>query len=384
MPRVAMFGSLPPDRGISAYCLEFATAVGRTSCVEFMGFHSLYPRLLYPGGGLRPDATFPPVDPTRIHARRRLAWYNPLTWLWEGLACPGDLLHVQFWSVFQAPIQWVVMALFRLRGKKCVLTLHNLSSHRDRSRPFEFCIRCLTRLADAVIVHAPALRETAIQRLPVPAERVYCVPPGRFELFRDLDVSRDEARRRLKLPADAPVVLLFGALRAYKGLATLLAAMPQVRRELPQVRLLVAGKLWEPWTPYQSLIDSLGLADCVDLHLDYVPTAEVKYFFSACDVVALPYHRFEAQSGVAMAALDFSRPLVVSEVGGLAELAPAGSMLVPPGNAPALAEALLRVLRDAELRQKLQAGVNEAARHYTWDVAAEQTWEVYRQVMQPR
>ncbi len=376
-----MFGSLPPDRGISAYCLELAHALGAVSCVEFMGFHSLYPRRLYPGGGLRPDETFPSIDPARVHARRRLAWYNPLSWLWEGLTCPGDLLHVQFWSVFQWPIQLTVMALFRLRGKPCVLTLHNLSSHRARSWSFEWCLRRLVALADSVIVHSEALREVAKSRFQLPAERVTCIPPGRFELFRDQELSQVEARKLLSLPAESPVVLLFGAIRAYKGLATLLKALPAVRRQAPRVRLLVAGKLWEPWTPYQKLIDTLGLGDCVDLHLDYVPTDEVKLFFTACDVVALPYQRFEAQSGVAMAALDFSRPLVASRVGGLAELAPAGSLLVPPGDVPALAEAIIQVLTDQSLHRQLQAGVQSAARRYTWATAAEQTWSVYRRTM---
>lgn len=382
--RVAMFGSLPPDRGISAYCLECATAIGRTAAVEFMGFRSLYPSLLYPGGGLRPDATFPPLDPAYVRARRRLTWYNPLTWLAEGLTCPGDLLHVQSWSVFQWPIQLAVMALFRLRGKACVLTLHNLSSHRARSRPFEFCLRTLTWFADSVIVHSPKLRETAIARLGLPAERVFSVPPGRFELFRDAGLSPASARQRLGLPADVPVVLLFGAIRGYKGVATLLTAMAEVRRSLPAARLLIAGKLWEPWEPYERQIKALGLDDGVDLHLDYVPTAEVKYYFTACDVVALPYQRFEAQSGVGMAALDFARPLVASDIGGLAELAPAGSILTPPGDAPALAQALLAVLQDAELWARLANGVQQAAGQYTWKANAEQTWQIYRQTMARR
>lgn len=378
--RVAMFGSLPPDRGISAYCMECASAVGQRSVVEFIGFARLYPSWLYPGGDLQPDATFPQPDPSRIRARRRLRWYNPLTWLWEGLTCPGDLLHVQFWSAFQLPIQLTVMSMFRLRFKPVVLTLHNLSSHRAGGRWFDLGVRCLLRLADGAIVHSEELRRTAMARFGLPAERVFSVPPGRMGVFRQREWSQLESRRKLGLGERDRVVLLFGAIRGYKGLDTLIEAMATVAREAPQAVLLVAGKLWEPWAPYANLIERHGLQDRVKCRLEYIPTDQVQDLLAACDVAALPYRHFEAQSGVALAALDFARPLVVTSVGGLPELAPQGSLVVPPDDPAALAQALTAVLTNDDLRERLAAGAAQAAAEHSWEAAAAATWKVYEQL----
>ena len=79
--RVAMLGTLPPLRGLSSYCLELALSMAALTEVEFISFKKLYPEVIYPGGGLKEDHSFPPTSHPRLKTRRRLTWYNPLTWL---------------------------------------------------------------------------------------------------------------------------------------------------------------------------------------------------------------------------------------------------------------------------------------------------------------
>ena len=83
--KIAMLGSLPPLRGLSSYCLELALSIANLVEVEFISFKKLYPAFIYPGGGLGEDNTFPVIRHSGLKVERRLTWYNPLTWLREGL-----------------------------------------------------------------------------------------------------------------------------------------------------------------------------------------------------------------------------------------------------------------------------------------------------------
>jgi hypothetical protein len=96
---IALLGTLPPLRGLSSYCREFALALADTRPVAFISFNKLYPASLYPGGGLKEDVSFPVTEHGNLTVRRCLCWYNPLTWLFEGLLTPGILLHAQWWSL---------------------------------------------------------------------------------------------------------------------------------------------------------------------------------------------------------------------------------------------------------------------------------------------
>ena len=104
---------------------------------------------------------------------------------------------------------------------------------------------------------------------------------------------------------------------------------------------------------------------------------EVEAFFVASDVVVLPYTHFDAQSGVGTLALSFGKPLVVTAVGGLPELAGDARAVVPPNDPEALAQAIKAVLEDAELRARLQEGSRKRARLFAWDNVAARTREVY-------
>src|SRR3990170_1624033 len=179
-----------------------------------------------------------------------------------------------------------------------------------------------------------------------------------------------EGKSLLGLPRDHRVVLFFGNIRPYKGLDVLLRAFAGVRDEMERVTLVVAGQPWPAasgWQPYHRLIYSLGLDGSVRAFPGYAPAAEVERFFAAADVVVLPYTHFDAQSAAGTLALTFGRPLLVSNVGGLPELVRDRSAVVSPGSPEALRDALLRVLCDESLRQRLGDDSRALAEAYRWD-----------------
>jgi glycosyltransferase involved in cell wall biosynthesis len=141
--------------------------------------------------------------------------------------------------------------------------------------------------------------------------------------------------------------------------------------------LIVAGMPWADSEPPDRLIRELGLDARVLTSFRFIPQGEVEAFLVASDVVVLPYTHFDAQSGVGTLALSFGKPLVVTAVGGLPELAGDARAVVPPNDPEALAQAIKAVLEDSDLRARLQEESRKRARLFGWDNVAVKTREVY-------
>ena len=356
-----------------------ATAMTAHARVAFISFKQIYPGFLYPGGRLKDDESFPEINPPGLCVRRHLTWYNPLSWLQEGLFRPADLLHAQWWSMPLAPIYAVIAGLFKLRRKPVVFTVHNVVSH-DKSHLFALVSRWLFKLGDHFIVHTQRNAGQLQSLYGIPADHISIIPHGRLDFQVNANAQRHNVRRKLGIRPQDKVVLVFGAIRPYKGVATAIRAVAAVREHVPQVKLLIAGKLWEDWGPYQDLIDHLGLQETVETHLHYIPSAEVHRFFTAADLALLPYRHFDSQSGVGSSAVAFGTPMIVSDVGGLPDLVPDRRCVVPPGDPKTLAAAVTTLLTTPDLLSEIASGMTDLRAQFSWTRIAAKTMDVYRGV----
>lgn len=211
-------------------------------------------------------------------------------------------------------------------------------------------------------------------------------------------------RRGLGLAAEAPVLLYLGGWRTVKGIFPLLAALARLRERFPGLRCLMPGSLYPPSTHLAARaaravlpvvgsgtvsqrirgeIDRLGLREsCVLLPF----TREIAPLFAASDVVVFPATQPHfARPAVEAAAMG--RPTVASRLPGLDELVDHGEtgLLVPPGDPEALAEALGRILGDAELRARMGEAAYHAARErYAAGPAVRRVMEVYDELLAAR
>lgn len=377
--KVVFLGSWPPTPGISTYCVACVRSLAAFVYVHVLTFSHMYPDWLYPRGPVPNDVTFPKTDSPNVRVERRLAWYNPFGWIWSGLSVKGDLLHVQCWSLPLGPVLATVMLCFRLRGKRCVLTAHNLAGH-DKRFAYRWMTALLIRLSHAVITHLRYPPEW-FSKLAIRAtgQAPIYVPHGVLDLYEE------SANRR---PSDAPLlpegargILFFGAIRPYKGLDTLLEAFDLIADKIPDVHLIIAGRLWEPWDRYESLINERSWRDRVIFRLDYIPTAEVARYFDAADLVVLPYKKFESQSGVALSAAGMKKPMIVTNVGGLPNLQTDERYVVPPCDAPRLAAAIEKAMTTPGELARMKKVTEQTAAAHSWEEAAERMIEVYRNVL---
>jgi len=375
-----MLGSLPPLRGLSSYCLELASSVSNLAEVEFISFKKLYPAFLYPGGGLEDDHTFPVRHSGRLKIKRRLTWYNPFTWLADGFFTKADMLHAQWWSLPLFPVYAIVAACFKIRRLPVIITVHNVLPH-EKTFFFRKVSGLLFMLGDHFIVHNEQGRSQMTLHYGILENKISVIPHGPLDLFLDSDADPEQIRREMGIDPGHKIILLFGAIRHYKGIDTALIAFSKVKKIIPEARLLIAGKLWEKWEPYEELMKKLGIGDSVTVFTDYVPTGDVCRYFRAADLVILPYRHFDSQSGVAGTAVSFRKPMIVTDVGGLPEMAGDRRAVVSPDDPDDLARAIAECLNDQGRLEEMSKNSEVIYEKIAWPSIARKTLAVYKMIL---
>ena len=328
--------------------------------VASLDFRALYPDFLVKGG----------TDDTASLNEARLVLFNPFTWfgaIRRLRSLKPELLLVAYWSGLLAPLCFVIR---RMTGIRMVVLLHNLSSHE--SFFFEPLMRrLLAASADGVVTLSATVTQEVRAVMPdVPLLQLFhplYEPDG--ESF-----SVEEARSALNLDLHSPVLLFFGYVRRYKGLDTMLHAMPAILQREPALRLVVAGHFHESVASYRTLLAQLGIERNVDLYPGYVSSERTALFFAAADAVALPY-RSATQSGVVQFAYAHGLPVIVTPAGSLPEMVCHGKTgwVAPDCSAAGFAQTVGEFL-DCRERCELEAirpAIEAFNRDFSWEAFAE-------------
>jgi glycosyltransferase involved in cell wall biosynthesis len=366
-PRVALVGPLAPWRGgLAQYLGLLGDALARHADVLGVTFTRQYPGMLFPGRSqLDPHAARPgfPVE-AMLDSIGPASWRRVARRL-EAFS-PGAVI-LKWWMPFFAPSFASSVGPARRAGSRVVLVCDNLVPHERR--PFD---RALTdwmlRNSDGYLVMSESVeRDLDLLKPGAPRRRVAHPLYAQFDGGR---YTRESARARLGLEGD--VALFFGYIRHYKGLDVLLRAWPAVRAKRP-VTLVVAGESYEPLAPYDRLARAAGGEPGVRMLTRYAADDEVEALFKAADVVVLPY-RSATQSGVTHVAYALGKPVITTDVGGLAETVRPGEtgLVVPAEDPAALAAAVLKFF-DEGLAAPLARGVAALRAALSWERLSSET-----------
>lgn len=366
--RITLVGTAHPMRGglaqfNSALCFALAS---RGHDVELISFTRQYPGILFPG-----KSQFDSSEET--HAFPANAMVDSIgPWTWSRAARhiarrqPHGLVF-KYWMPFFAPaFGAIARKVKRAGGAKVVSILDNVIPHERR--PGDIALtKYFLRSVDAFLAMSRSVRAD-LERLR-PGAPCELVPHPVYDLFGER-VDKIEARRRLGLPEREPILLFFGFVREYKGLDLLLEALPRIRERV-RARLLVLGEFYSGKEQALEQIRRLGLSDAVALEDGYVPNERVGLYFSAADAVVLPY-RSATQSGIVPIAYQLERPVICTDVGGLAEVVEHGrtGLICPPLDVEALAQAVIRFY-EGNMESQLVAGIQKIRHEYSWDRMAE-------------
>lgn len=286
--------------------------------------------------------------------------------------CP-DVVHMQL----GVPLMDQFFLRSLARHLPVVLTVHDVRPHSDRfvsRRPF---LQRYFRIPHRLIVHYEDGKRQLVDDWGVCADRIDVIPHGVMPLRNPPGLS--DARKRLNLPLNREIILFFGSIRANKGLDILLKALEIVRLRRPGILLVIAGPLPRgvSFEPYSDAIKRTGLSQYVQAFIHFIAEDDVDYFFSASNFVALPYLKFESQSGVLLRAYAHRKPVVVSNVGAMGEIVSSDNvgLVVGPGEPESLAEAIIGVSGNLDRFRSCYSP--ELARKYSWKHIAELTMHSY-------
>jgi glycosyltransferase involved in cell wall biosynthesis len=273
---------------------------------------------------------------------------------------------------------FVCVLLARLTGAKCIIHAH-VAYGEWMSR----ILRWSLRRADAVIAVSRFVAGSLVSSGHV-ASRIYVVLNGISADDWQPGSGREEARRELGVSATAPVIVTVCRLFPEKGPAELIRALALVRREEPDVRLVVVGEDMTPDGSYTRELASLASALGLDRHVIFTGRRnDVARLMAAADVFAMP--SLEEPFGlVYLEAMAMRLPVVALDRGGTPEVVEhaRSGLLSRPGDLEALAENLLMLLRDPVRRERMgEYGRREVEQRFTTERMARDVAEVYRSVL---
>ncbi len=346
------------------YSVRLADALAREVEVLLV----LPDRLLAPYAGLlqRPVRLFPFARPRLRQPVRQLRSVARIRREIEAFA--PAVVHLQHGHL------WFNLCLPLLRRYPLVVTVHDPRPHvgdRASRRTPQAIMNLGYRRGRRLIVHAEALRRQVVEELGLPGERVDVVP--------HIELGGAQAGEHGQ--EDPGLVLFFGRIWEYKGLEYLIRAEPIVAERIPALRICIAGQ-GEDLGRYRALMQH---PDRFIIHNHYIPDEMRADLFRRSSLVVLPYLE-ASQSGVVPLAYAFGKPVVATCVGGLPEMVADGwsGLLVRPRDARGLAEAIIRLLADPELRRRLgENGRHKLRTELSGRAVAQRTLQVYRRACAP-
>ncbi len=188
--------------------------------------------------------------------------------------------------------------------------------------------------------------------------------PIQFILFSVIPLKNQLQKNILNIDEEK-IILFFGFIRDYKGLDNLLEAMALINEKI-NLKLIIAGEFYSNEEKYKKLIENLGIQEKLYLFTDFIPTSEVKFYFSACDAVILPY-KDATQSGIVQIAMNFNKPVIATNVGGLAEVVKNNKtgFIVEKENPRILAETIIKFYSEDKEKEFL-VNIEKELEKYSW------------------
>jgi glycosyltransferase involved in cell wall biosynthesis len=324
-------------------------------------------------------------------------------------ARPG-IFHILWNNKFEFLDRTVLMAFYKLLGKKIVFTVHNVNAGiRDGNDSWlnRLSLKIQYRLSDHIFVHTEKMKAELAAQFGVTGGKVSVIPFGINNTVPDTELTPAGARQSLGIRDGEKTLLFFGNIASYKGLEYLITAFAQLhtgaswvaavgpesppsalRPPCSEYRLIIAGKPKggeDYWRRIQQTILSSGVGGRIIQRIEYVPDEQTELYFKAADVLVLPYTEI-FQSGVLFLGYSFGLPVIASDVGSLREEIVEGKtgFIFRPQDAAALANTIERyfasdLYRDlATRRADIRIYANE---RFSWGKVSAITTKVYSDLL---
>jgi D-inositol-3-phosphate glycosyltransferase len=298
------------------------------------------------------------------------------------------IFHILWNNKFEFVDRVILMAYYRLLGRRIVLTAHNVNIRkRDNCDSWfnRLSLRIQYHLAHHIFVHTERMKSELVADFAVSENKATVIPFGINNTVTNSSITAVDAKRTLGVHRTNRVMLSFGQIAPYKGLEYLVDAFSELAKKDKTCRLIIAGKVkqgqTEYWNKIRRKIDDSLFHDQIFVRTEHIPDEEVELYFKAADVLIVPYIDI-FQSGVPFLAYSFGLPVIATDVGSLREDIVEGKtgFICKPRDSSDLARTIDKyfqndLFRDLESRRlEIKEYANE---RYSWNKVAAITTAVY-------
>ena len=366
--KIVIIGSAHPLRGgLATYNERMARAfIQKGYDVIIETFKLQYPSFLFPGKTQYSESPAPKDISINISVNS----INPFNWIKVGRKIRSqkpDIVIIKFWMPFMAPCFGKIARIIKKNNhSKIISVIDNIIPHEKRIGD-RFLANYFVKAIDGFVAMSKSVLndlDTFDNKKP----KVFC-PHPLYDNFGEI-IPKDIAKKKLKLDVALHYILFFGFIRDYKGLDLLLEAFSLCVKKNNSLRLIVAGEFYTDSKPYFEIIKKNKLEDFVLMHNDFIPDENVAEYFCASDIVVQPY-KDATQSGVTQIAYHFNKPMIVTDVGGLAEIVPDGKVgFVVKPLVSEITDAVLNFYNNNKEEEFSKNAENEKLK-YSWDKMVE-------------
>lgn len=299
---------------------------------------------------------------TLIHAKRRST----------------NVVHLHFFHV--GALESLTVILSRLFFMKVVTTVHDVESFKPGGRS-RFFRSISYGLSTFLIVHNKVSSRELINKCNVNPSKVKIIGHGSYLGLVESKIDKTLARSLLGLPSiDKKIILFFGQIKEVKGLDVLLHAFSKCRSSIDPCSLVIAGKVWkDSFDKYINIIESERIQGFVDCRIRYIPDSEVSAYYSAADLIVLPYKKIY-QSGVLLMAMSYGTPVLASDIPGMCEVIDSGrnGYLFKSEDVAALSDAIVDLISDPEsMAAMAEEALLDMKNEYSWETIGTKLASVY-------
>lgn len=372
--------------GLTAHTIFLANALAKRNQVSVILLRNLLPCFLYPGRGHIGQTNYLVDFNPEIDVYEGMDWNSPRSWYGAYRFLKRhqpDAIIMLWWTSSVAHMElFLAVANRRMKIKtNLILEMHEVVDPLEESI---LPIRLYSRLAGKMIMgrtdifttqSASAKRQVAqIYRLD--KRRIFVVPIGLYDDYKHTS-DKDSCRKELGIEEEF-VILYFGLIRKYKGVPYLVEAFNKLAQGIAgHSRLIIAGEDWGDETSLGDAINSSPYKGQITYKPQFAPDIMIPRYFSAADVVVLPYLR-TLGSGVANIAMTYGKPIITSDLETMRECLAdyEGAWFTPVGDSAAIAERLSEIYNDHKSGNPLLYNPPQN----TWDEVARQYEEIVEQL----
>ena len=313
--KIALISVAPPFRGgISKHTSILAEYLSVNHSIDIINYSRQYPGILFPGKSQYLD-DYLDID----NNYKYIDSINPFSWFKTARFINQnnyDLVIFRFWNPFFSPALSIIASIIKKKSvsSKLISLCDNIIPH-ERFPLSDYFIKMLFNNLDGHLVQS---NQTAIELKQVVDSPKYIKSFHPLYNTFQKKLDKEVAKSVLNLKTNN-VILYFGIIRDYKGLDILINSINILKDKYTDFHLIIAGECYGDSKQYEDLMLNFNLSKYITWHNYYISDKKVHNYFSAADVVVLPY-RSASQSGVAQIAYNYNIPIIVSDIVGLAEI----------------------------------------------------------------